>query len=64
MRDNYYLKSNEEPSSLFFIDHNANKEIIKITKDGDFYINGRKVETDQEIREGFRSWLKSMGHIK
>ena len=38
-------------------------EHVRIHSDGKLFVHGKEVETDEEIREGFRDWLKSGGHI-
>ena len=48
----------EQPKVVF---KSETDEILRITHEGNIYLHGRKIETDDEIREGLREWLASMG---
>ena len=51
----------EQPKVVF---KSETDEILRITHEGNIYLHGRKIETDDEIREGLREWLASMGFTR
>jgi len=37
------------------------REVLRLAPDGGFFVEGRKVTTDQEVCEAFKNWLTDMG---
>ena len=46
------------PNFIFF---SGKKEVLKITSDGEFYVNGNLVTKDIEVYEGFVDFLRGQG---
>ena len=50
-----------EPDLIFYI---SGEPVLVLKKTGEVIFKGKTLSSDQEIVEGFRSLLVSMGHIK
>jgi hypothetical protein len=47
--------------SLVFM--TGGKARLRIDENGDFFVDGRKVETDQEIMQAFLTWTKDFSQL-
>ena len=58
--------TNEDDNDLAitFHVHDGEIEVLKITKNGDFYVRGNKVTNDIEVYEAMKEWLKDAGFLK
>lgn len=55
MESNIFAPNNQLPFSITF--NGNNKEYIKISSDGSFYVNGNLVENDIEIYRAFKNYI-------
>lgn len=44
--------------NVVFLKNNGTKELLKFCENGDIFVNGKLVETDKEIVDALREFLK------
>ena len=47
-----------ETNDIIFRIGKEHREILKLTPDGDIYVDGKKLANDKEIREGIKNFIK------
>lgn len=52
-----YIQVPEMESNFSFLDQDS-KEMLRICKNGDFIVKGKKVINDIEVYEVFKEWLE------
>lgn len=57
-------QSVSDPSEIKFTTENGAREVLRITANGDIYVNGKLAANDMEVVEGLRQFLKEAGFIK
>lgn len=44
--------------NVVFLKNNGTKELLKFCENGDIFVNGKLVETDKEVVDALREFLK------
>lgn len=55
------LKSTLQSNTIHF--HGSDGEILRFTQDGEIYVYGRLIESDDELREGIRAFLRAQRYL-
>ena len=59
-QDNSFLlvgDSSNVDAFRFYTKENQSVPVIRITPNGDFYVNGRLTTNDMEVYNGFKNWV-------
>ncbi len=54
----------QEQNTVFFMQDNGVREILKICGNGDIFVKGRLAENDKEVVDALREFLKGQGLLK
>jgi len=54
----------KEKNTIFFIQDNGAREILKICENGDIFVKGKLAENDKKVVDALRKFLKGHGFLK
>ena len=54
----------QEQNTIFFMQDNGAREILKLCENGDIFVKGKLAENDKEVVDALREFLKGQGLLK
>ena len=54
----------QEQNTIFFMQDNGEREILKLCENGDIFVKGKLAENDKEVVDALREFLKGQGFPK
>ena len=54
----------QEQNTIFSMQDNGTREILKLCENGDIFVKGKLAENDKEVVDALREFLKGQGFLK